>query len=124
MTPDSMDAVFQALAHAQRRRMLDIVTERPGCSVNELCAYFDMSRIAVMKHLRVLHDAMLLVSAKEGRTRRIFFNAVPIQMIHDRWTTQYSRFWAGRLMDVKVRVESRQARAARRGRHGGAPRRR
>lgn len=103
-----MDAVFQALGHVVRRRILDIVKERPGCSVNDLCAYFDVSRIAVMKHLRVLHDAALVVSDKRGRTRRVFFNAVPIQAIYDRWTTEYSRFWAGRLMDIKYRVESRR----------------
>lgn len=102
-----MDAVFQALGHAHRRRILDIVKEKPGCSVNDVCAFFDVSRIAVMKHLRVLEEAELIVSRKEGRTRKLFFNAVPIQMVYDRWTTDYSKFWASRLADIKYKVESK-----------------
>ncbi len=101
-----MDAVFQALGSAARRRMLDIVRHAPGSSVNDICDHFDISRIAVMKHLRVLAEAKLLISEKHGRTRRLYFNAVPIQMIYDRWTSEYSAFWAGRLMDLKVRVET------------------
>lgn len=101
-----MDSVFQALAHEHRRLILDIVRDQPGCSVNEVCGHFDTSRIAVMKHLRVLEDADLIWSEKQGRTRHLFFNAVPIQMIYDRWTTKYSQFWASRLADIKYRVES------------------
>lgn len=101
-----MDAVFQALASHHRRKILDLVKSMPGCSVNDVCKYFDMSRIAVMKHLRVLEDAGLLVSRKPGRTRELFFNAVPIQMIYDRWTTEYSQFWASQVTDLKFRVEA------------------
>lgn len=106
--PDSLDAVFQALAHAGRRQILDIVKQTPGCSVNDVCAHFDISRIGVMKHLRVLEDADLLHSEKVGRTRRLYVNTVPIQMIYDRWTTEYSALWAGRLTRVKYRVESKR----------------
>ena len=109
MTPESMDAVFRALAHEHRRRILDIVREAPGCNVNDVCAYFETSRVAVMKHLRVLEDAGLIVREKDGRDRRLYLNAMPIQMIHDRWTTEYSSFWASRLMDIKYRVESADA---------------
>ena len=117
MTPESMDAVFQALAGPGRRRILDIVRQKPGYSVNDVCAYFDMSRIAVMKHLRILEDADLIVSEKKGRTRSLFFNVVPIQMIHDRWTTEYSALWAGTLTRIKYRVESKR-RGKRRGKKG------
>jgi predicted transcriptional regulator len=99
------DDVFHALANASRRRILDLLRERPGANVNEVCAFFDTSRIAVMKHLRVLEDAGLVISRREGRSRRLFFNAVPIQMIYDRWTTEYSALWARRLTDLKYRVE-------------------
>jgi len=71
----SMDAVFQALAHDTRRRMLDVVKESPGIGVGVLASEFDVSRIAVMKHLRVLEQADLIVSEKDGRTRRLYFNA-------------------------------------------------
>jgi len=92
-----MDLVFRALASAARRRMLDILKDKPGCNVNQVSASFDMSRIAVMKHLRVLEEANLVVSQKRGRDRHLYFNAVPIQMIYDRWTTEYSAVWAGSL---------------------------
>jgi DNA-binding transcriptional ArsR family regulator len=100
-----MDALFQALGHAARRRMLDIVKASPGCSVNDVADHFPISRIAVMKHLRVLEEAGLLHSEKHGRTRQLRFNAAPIQMIYDRWTTEFSRYWASRLTRIKYAVE-------------------
>ena len=103
----NMDAVFQALAHERRRRMLDIVKECPGIGVGALASEFDVSRIAVMKHLGVLEMAGLLASEKDGRTRRLYFNAVPIQMIHDRWTTEYSAYWSGNLTRIKYLAEIR-----------------
>lgn len=102
-----MDAVFQALAHESRRRMLDIVKEEPGIGVGALASTFDVSRIAVMKHLAVLEDAGLVLSEKDGRTRRLYFNAAPIQMIHDRWTTEYSAYWAGEMTRIKYLAEAR-----------------
>ena len=107
MKPDSMDKLFHALASAPRRRMLDILRETPGCSVMHVCRYFDVSRIAVMKHLRVLEEADLVISRKEGRTRCLYFNAAPIQSIHERWTAEYSALWAGRLTEFKRQVESK-----------------
>ncbi len=106
MDIDSMNRIFGALAHAGRRRILDIVRENGGCSVNDVAAYFDISRIAVMKHLNVLEEAGLLISEKKGRTRRLYFNAVPIQMIYDRWTSEYSALWAGKLTRLKYSVEN------------------
>ena len=102
-----MDAVFQALGHESRRRMLDIIKEEPGISVGALAGDFDVSRIAVMKHLTVLEDAELIVSEKDGRTRRLYFNAAPIQMIHDRWTSEYSAYWAGQMTRIKYLAEAR-----------------
>jgi predicted transcriptional regulator len=107
MKPDDMDAVFQALSHADRRKVLDIVRNRPGCCVNDVCAHFRVSRIAVLKHLRVLEDAKLLLSQKQGRKRALFMNAVPIQMIYDRWSSEYSALWAQRLTRIKYQIESR-----------------
>ncbi len=104
-----MDAVFQALAHKSRRRMLDIVKDQPGIGVGALASEFDVSRIAVMKHLRVLEDADLIVSQKDGRARKLYFNAAPIRMIHDRWTTDYSAYWAGELTRIKYLAEVREA---------------
>src|SRR5204862_1103073 len=78
MKPESEDAVFAALAHRGRRQMLDILLASPGCSVNQVAAHFDVSRIAVLKHLRVLAEAGLVLSEKRGRVRQLFFNSVPI----------------------------------------------
>ena len=107
MTDERLDRLFSALAHPSRRRMLDLLVECPGMSVTALASHFDTSRIAVLKHVRTLEEAELVVSKKEGRVRHLFFNVVPIQLVHDRWTTRYSAFWAGRMADVKARVESR-----------------
>jgi len=106
MLQDSMDTVFQALANPARRRMLDIVRAAPGCSVGELCENFEMSRIGAMKHLRMLEDSGLVTSHKEGRVRRLRVNAVPIQMIYDRWTSEWSALWASEMTGIKYRVES------------------
>jgi DNA-binding transcriptional ArsR family regulator len=109
------DAVFQALAHESRRRMLDIVKQHPGIGVGQLASAFDVSRIAVMKHLAVLEGAGLLLSQKCGRTRSLYFNAVPIQMIHDRWTTEYSAYWSGTVTRLKYAAEKRAQGRAKKG---------
>ena len=103
---ESMDRVFHALANPHRRRILDVVRNDPGCSVNDVCRHFDVSRIAVMKHLTVLEKAGLLISEKKGRTRYLYFNTVPIQMIYDRWTDEFSSLWAGRITRIKYKVEA------------------
>lgn len=103
----SMDDVFHALAHRSRRRMLDIIKNDPGIGVGALAKEFDVSRIAVMKHLTVLEAAQLVISEKQGRTRKLYFNAAPIQLIHERWTTDFSAYWAGNLTRIKYLAESR-----------------
>lgn len=100
-----MDLVFHALSSQPRRRILDIVQARPGASVGDVAKYFDISRIAVMKHLRVLEEAELIIPRKQGRVRELYFNPVPIQMIYDRWTSDYSKFWASKVTDLKFQAE-------------------
>jgi predicted transcriptional regulator len=106
MKPDEMDAVFAALGSEPRRRILDVLKKEPGCNVNHVCEFFDIGRIAVMKHLDVLEDANLVISEKVGRERLLYFNPVPIHMIYDRWTTEFSAYWAGRLARMKYRLEN------------------
>ena len=101
-----MDAVFFALASEPRRRILDILKKEPGCNVNRVAEFFEFGRVAVMKHLDVLEGANLVVSEKVGRERLLYFNPVPIHVIHDRWTTEFSRIWAGKLARIKYRLES------------------
>lgn len=101
-----MSAVFHALAHESRRQILDILKARPGCLVGELAKQFDVSRIAVMNHLNVLEKAGLVVSEKDGRSRRLYLNAAPIQMIQDRWMSDYSSHFASRLTGLKFAAEA------------------
>lgn len=111
ITEDDTDQIFHALAHSTRRRILDLVRARSGQTVGELARAFDVSRIAVMNHLAVLETAGLIVSQKDGRARRLYFNPVPIRIIYDRWTDEYSTVWAERVANIKYAAER-----ARRGR--------
>lgn len=95
--------------------MLDLLREHPGLHIAALGSHFDMSLVAVLKHVRVLEAAGLVISERPGRERRLYFNIMPIQAIYDRWTDEYSAYWAGQVADIKSRVESRgQARGAKR----------
>jgi DNA-binding transcriptional ArsR family regulator len=106
ITNSDMDAVFQALAHATRRQILDHVRAKPGLSVGELASHFDVSRIAIMNHLTVLEKANLIISERVGRTRKLYLNAVPIQEIHERWTDTFSAHWANRVSLIKQAAEA------------------
>ena len=86
--------------------MLDLLRDHPGMTVAALASHFSCSRIMVIKHLQTLDHAGLVLSEKDGRSRRLFFNAVPIQQIYDRWTDQYSQFWATKVVDIKGAVEA------------------
>jgi len=103
--PDDMALVFKALADESRRRILDIVKAHSGITVTGVADHFDFSRFAVMKHLRVLETANLLKFEKDGRQKKIYLNAVPIQMIYDRWLSDFSRHWASGLTRMKYKLE-------------------
>ncbi len=103
-----MALVFKALADESRRQILDIVKADEGISVNGVAEHFEFSRFAVMKHLRILEEANLLRIEKDGRFRKIYINAVPIQMIYDRWLSQYSRHWAEGLTRLKYELETKE----------------
>ena len=104
---DQLDAVFFALASEPRRRMLDVLKAEPGCNVNGVCAHFEaeFGRFAVMKHLAVLERAGLVIAEREGREKRLWFDPTPIQWIHERWTTEFSAYWAARLTRLKFAAE-------------------
>ena len=106
MTEKEADKLFHALAHEIRRTILDLVRDKPGQGVGELALAFDVSRIAVMNHLTVLEQAGLIISEKDGRTRRLYLNAAPIQMIHDRWLNDFSGHWASKLTGIKYVAEA------------------
>lgn len=113
MEADELDATFFALSSDLRRRMLDLLKREGGCNVNHVCEYFsaEIGRHAVMKHLAALERGGLLVTAKDGRDKRLWFDPTPLQLIHERWTTEFSAFWAARLTRLKYDSEGAEVRA-------------
>lgn len=109
MNEAELDALFLALASAARRRILDVVWQAPGCTAGFVADHFDISRIAVLKHLNVLEQAGLLTSQRQGRERLLYMNPVPLQLVQERWSDRYATFWAGRLTRLKHAVEARTA---------------
>jgi DNA-binding transcriptional ArsR family regulator len=104
---DALDAVFFALASEPRRRILDVLKADPGCNVNRVCEHFDGShgRFAVMKHLATLEAAGLVIAERRGRDKLLWFNPTPMQWIHERWTSEFSAYWAARLTRLKYSAE-------------------
>ena len=100
-----MDSVFRALADPTRRKLLDKLFKRDGQTLGELEKRLAMTRFGVMKHLRVLEDARLVVTKRRGREKLHFLNPVPIRLIHDRWIDKYSAPVAAMLTGLKARLE-------------------
>lgn len=98
--------VFKALADPTRRFLLDLLFEREGRTLTELEAQVEMSRIGVMKHLRVLEEAELVVTRRSGREKLHFLNPVPIRLIHDRWISKYTKRHVSALVELKTNLEA------------------
>jgi uncharacterized protein YndB with AHSA1/START domain len=101
----AMDEVFKALADPTRRSLLDELFERDGQTLSALERRLPMTRFGVMKHLRVLEDAGLVVTRRRGREKLHFLNPVPIRLVHDRWVSKYAEPWAATLSGLKDRLE-------------------
>ena len=102
-----MDAVFRALAAPTRRRLLDELFRKDGQTLSELEERFPMTRFGVMKHLKQLEEAGLVVTKRRGREKLHFLNPVPIRLVHDRWVSKYAEPWAAGLSGLKTRLEAR-----------------
>jgi DNA-binding transcriptional ArsR family regulator len=100
-----MDDVFKALADPTRRDLLDLLFERDGQTLSELEQRFKMSRFGVMKHLKLLEEAGLVVTKRRGREKLHFLNTVPIRLVHDRWVSKYAEPWAAALSGLKKSIE-------------------
>lgn len=100
-----MDAVFRALADPTRRSLLDELFEQDGQTLSALEQRRPMTRFGVMKHLKVLEEAGLVVTRKRGREKLHFLNPVPIRLVHDRWVSKYAEPWAAGLSELKARLE-------------------
>ena len=103
---DESDDVFKALADPSRRRLLDSLFERDGQTLGGLAARLPwMTRFGVMKHLRQLEAAELIVTRRLGREKLHYLNPVPIRLIHDRWIGKYAEPWVSALADLKTELE-------------------
>ncbi len=98
--------MFRALADPTRRRLLDELFEADGQTLGALEGRFEMSRFGVMKHLRQLEEAGLVVTRRRGREKLHFLNPVPIRLVHDRWVSKYAEPWAATLSGLKQRLET------------------
>ena len=103
---DDDDAVFRALADPTRRLLLDRLYERDGRTLSELVGeQEEMTRFGVMKHLRVLESAGLVVTRRSGREKLHFLNPVPVRLIHDRWISKYAERQVSALAELKTELE-------------------
>jgi DNA-binding transcriptional ArsR family regulator len=107
------DLVFRALADSSRRFLLDLLFQREGQTLGALEAQLDMTRFGVMKHLRVLENAGLVVTRREGREKLHYLNAVPIRLVHDRWIDKFTAHQVSALADLKTSLEKKKWNPAR-----------
>jgi DNA-binding transcriptional ArsR family regulator len=102
---DETDRLWRALSDLTRRRILGLLRERPRIT-GEIASAFEISRIAVMRHLEVLAEADLITSRKRGRERWHYLNAVPLQRLHERWFDPFAAGWASGLLRLQRSVEA------------------
>src|SRR5882762_4025993 len=101
-----MDAVFRALADPTRRSLLDALFKNDGQTLRMLEERQPMTRFGVMKHLKLLEDAGLVITKRRGREKLHFLNPVPIRLVHDRWVSKYAERWVAALSDIKQLLEN------------------
>ena len=100
-----MDAVFKALADSTRRGLLDELFKQDGQTLTALEGRLPMTRFGVMKHLKVLEEAGLITTQRNGREKFHFLNPVPIQLVHERWVSKYAEPMAAALTGLKKTIE-------------------
>jgi DNA-binding transcriptional ArsR family regulator len=103
-----MDEVFKALSDPTRRTLLDQLFEQDGQTLSALEARLPMSRFGVMKHLKVLEEADLVVTRRRGREKLHFLNPVPIRLVYERWVSKYAEPWVSALTDLKRDLEEEE----------------
>jgi uncharacterized protein YndB with AHSA1/START domain/DNA-binding transcriptional ArsR family regulator len=102
-----MDEVFKALADPTRRSLLDELFKEDGQTLSALEQRLPMTRFGVMKHLRVLEEAGVVLTRRRGREKLHFLNPVPIRLVHDRWVSKYAEPWAASISELKGRLEDK-----------------
>ena len=104
----SEELVFKALGDSTRRFLLDLLFRSDGQTLGDLESKVAMTRFGVMKHLRVLEAAGLVISRRQGRAKVHFLNAVPIRLIHDRWIDKFTERQVSALTDLKTTLENKK----------------
>jgi uncharacterized protein YndB with AHSA1/START domain len=99
------DDVFRALADPTRRSLLDTLFKADGQTLSALEERLPMTRFGVMKHLKLLEEAGLVVTKRRGREKLHFLNPVPIRLVHDRWVSKYTEPWVATLSELKDTLE-------------------
>lgn len=108
---EETDPVWRALSNATRRRILDLLMDGP-LTTGDLSERFpDLSRFAVMQHLKVLEEAELVVPVRDGRKRFNYLNPIPVQRVYDRWVSRYMKPWTDALTSLKHELEERRREA-------------
>jgi DNA-binding transcriptional ArsR family regulator len=102
------ERIFKALSDSTRRFLLDLLFESDGQTLSELEFKVPMTRFGVMKHLRILEAAGLVISRRQGREKMHFLNAVPIRLIHDRWIDKFTERQVSALADLKTTLENKK----------------
>src|SRR5690242_10385552 len=99
------DKVFKALADPTRRKLLDLLCERNGQTLGELCRHLDMARQSATQHIGILEEANLLSTVKRGREKLHFINPVPLHDVYERWVRKFERRRLELLHDIKRELE-------------------
>ena len=102
------EKVFKALGDASRRKLLDILFEKNGQSLGQLCEHLDMARQSASQHLEILEAANLVSTVKRGREKLHFINPVPIHEVYERWVKKFERQRLGLLHDIKIQLEGEE----------------
>jgi DNA-binding transcriptional ArsR family regulator/uncharacterized protein YndB with AHSA1/START domain len=110
--------LWKALADPTRRRVLDLLRERPA-TTGDIARAFPTTRFAIMKHLTVLAEAGLVVARKQGRERWNHLNPLPLQQLYERWIRPYEAEWSSRALRLQSLAE-RSAEQAKKERTMGA----
>jgi DNA-binding transcriptional ArsR family regulator len=101
------DDVFKALADPSRRKLLDLLCERNGQTLGELCRHLDMARQSATQHLAILEAANLIATVRRGREKLHFINPVPLHEVYERWVRKFERQRLGLLHDLKKELEGK-----------------
>ena len=102
------DKVFKALGDPTRRKLLDLLHERNGQTLGQLCENLDMARQSATQHLGILEAANLVSTVRRGREKLHFINPVPLHEVYERWVRKLERRRLGLLHDLKKELEGEQ----------------